>query len=86
MIVSGLKGLAALSLLISGPAFAQTPAPQSAAERLSIAKAPVRAGATTRNANKASGGGGWIIGAIALVAGVTYALVEGNDDDKPESP
>lgn len=95
MLASGLRGLGAASLLIVAPTIAQAQSaviqsgtPQSAAQRLSIASAqPVRAGAPANATSRANGGNwSWIIGAAGLVAGVTYALVEGDDDDRPASP
>ncbi|MCJ8157492.1 hypothetical protein [Sphingomonas sp. LaA6.9] len=91
-----LHGITA-ALLITTPAFAQA---QSAAQpaastqpvqRLSLANSPaIRAGAATTNRNRASDGNwGWIIGGVALAAGVIYALVEvegDDDDDFPASP
>lgn len=91
MRVSILPGLVLASSLIASPvlAQAQSAAPQSAAQRLSVTAAQQRAGAPVAARNNAAGGNwGWIIGAIGLVAGVTYALIQKNDDDddEPASP
>ena len=92
MAIRVLPGLAVASLLLSGTAFAQNgmtspSTSQSAAQRLSLTSAaPVRAGAATAGKSNVNGGTwGWIVGAVGLVAGVTYALVEGDDDDEPAS-
>lgn len=91
MVARLLPGLAVMSLLVAGPALAQSnaasPSSQSSAKSLSLSNAPaVRAAAGSgKKSNAAGGNWGWIVGGIGLVAGVTYALVEGDDDDKPAS-
>lgn len=91
MQASALKGLAAASLLVATPVFAQaqtTAQPgtsQTAAQRLSLSS--IRTGAPVDRQSRAGGGNwGWIIGGIGLVAGVAYALIEGDDSDEPASP
>ncbi len=95
MRASVLHGLAA-ALLVASPAIAQaqaaTPAvagaSSSAAQRLSLSSAPaLRTGAAVSGRNRAEGSNwGWVVGAVAMVAGVTYALIETDDDDEPASP
>lgn len=92
MIARIVPGLAIASMMVASPAFAQSSvtstSPGASAQRLSLSNSTaVRAGATpAAKSNKAVGNNwGWIVGAVGLVAGVTYALVEGDDDDKPAS-
>lgn len=83
MRASAFVSLAAASLLISMPVLAQARAgTQNPAQRLSIANSPaVRAGAAVSDGNSARGGGGWIIGAIGVIAGVVYAFIQKDNDD-----
>ncbi|RJF85517.1 hypothetical protein [Sphingomonas cavernae] len=92
MRASVLQGVIAASL-VTTPAMVQaqtTTPPGAAVQRLSLAQSPaVRAGApATRQSNAEGNNWGWIIGAVGLVAGVAYALIEGDDDDDdlPASP
>lgn len=90
MITRILPGLAVASMLFASSAFAQSSvtstSPGASAQRLSLSNGTaVRAGAATKGSKAVGNNWGWIIGAVGLVAGVTYALVEGDDDDKPAS-
>lgn len=88
MRASRLWQLAAVSLIAATPVVAQAQATRatSPASSLSLVGAPARAGATMTRQNRLEGNAGWIIGAIGVIAGVTYAFVEGNDDSDPETP
>ncbi len=86
-----LIALAAASLIMTSPAFAASQAPvrAGAATQLSLAGPAARVGSPMKRGSKlGAGNGGWIIGAIGLVAGVTYAFIQKSDDDNdnPASP
>ncbi|MGH6781054.1 MAG: hypothetical protein ACREB5_02970 [Sphingomonadaceae bacterium] len=81
MKLSRLLGLVTAGAILATPLMAQAQA-VSPASSLSVAgNSAVRAGAPMKNANKLGGNSLWIIGAIALVAGVTWAIVDDDDDD-----
>ncbi|SNS08764.1 hypothetical protein SAMN06295912_101261 [Sphingomonas laterariae] len=85
---SRLLGMMMAGSMIATPVVAQAQVAtgaSSGASALSVANNPgIRSGAAVKNANKA-GGAGWIIGAIAMVAGVTWAIVDDNDDDDDDA-
>jgi len=81
----------AACLLVTTPILAATEAPirPGGATKLFLAN-PARVGAPIKGASKAAGegNGSWIIGAIGLAAGVTYAFIRkaDQDNDQPASP
>lgn len=86
MIVSRFLGVAAASLMLLTPVVANAQAAQSSASRLSLSQSvPARAGAPTSAQSKLGGNSLWLIGAVALVGGVIWAIADDNDNDNPVS-
>lgn len=86
MSISRVLGAAVAATMLATPVMAQTQAVKaSPASALSLTSAPARAGAPTGQQSKLQGNSLWIIGAVALVAGVTWAIVDDNDNDDPVS-
>lgn len=87
MSISRFLGASVAVALLATPVMAQTQAAKaSPASALSLSSAPARAGAAMNKQNKLEGNSLWIIGAVALVAGVTWAIVDDNNsDDDPVS-
>lgn len=86
MTISRFLGLAAASLMIVTPVVANAQAAQSSASRLSLAQStPARAGAPMGTQSKLGGNSLWIIGAVALLGGVIWAVADDSDNDNPAS-
>lgn len=86
MSISRFLGASVAVAMLATPMIAQAQvAKPSSASALSLSSAPARAGAPMGRQNKLEGNSLWIIGAVALVAGVTWAIVDDNDNDDPVS-
>lgn len=78
-------------MMLATPVMAQTQtvqnvrSAQSGAPLMGARYIPARAGSPMSEENKLAGNSLWIIGAVALAAGVTWAIVDDDDDDE-ESP
>lgn len=88
MTISRLLGVAAASLMAVTPVMANAQTAQSAASRLSLSQSdalPARAGAKLGAQSKLGGNSLWIVGALAMIGGVVWAITEDNDNDNPAS-